>query len=96
MHPWHEQTAEVAASLTGGSLAIPVMGVVEAWGRIEVDEDGFRAEFARPDVLILLPRTVPTHLRGDPHGAGADLPVEVLRLTKADSDVSYCADGAPG
>ncbi len=30
-----------------------VMGVVEAWGRIEVHKGGFRAEFARPSVLIV-------------------------------------------
>ena len=29
-----------------------VFGVVEAWGRMEVHEDGFRAEFARPIALF--------------------------------------------
>ena len=29
-----------------------VFGVIEAWGRIEVHEDGFRAQFARPIALF--------------------------------------------
>lgn len=31
-------------------------GVIEAWGRVELHEDGFRAEFARPVALLVPPR----------------------------------------
>ena len=97
MHPWPEQTSEIARSLLGGSdLAIPVMGIVEAWGRIEVHEDGFRAEYARPHSLVLFtdsspddyaeilagPRRGPTGRR-DPRPGGGSL-------------VGYCAESAPG
>ena len=97
MHPWPEPTAEVARSLLDGySLAIPVMGVVEAWGRIEVHEDGFRAEFARPHALILFPESFPPIYAEILTVLARTYRVEVLRLTEADSVVSYCAERAPG
>ncbi len=39
----------------GGTVYLPmgVLGVVEAWGRIELHSQGFRAEFARPVALAV-------------------------------------------
>ena len=43
-------------SIADAADAFPtaVAGIVEAWGRIELHADGFRAEFARPHTLALI------------------------------------------
>lgn len=38
----------------GDAFPTAVAGIVEAWGRIELHADGFRAEFARPHTLALI------------------------------------------
>ena len=32
-----------------------LLGMIEAWGRVELHADGFRAEFARPNAIVSLP-----------------------------------------
>ncbi len=97
MHPWPEQTSEVAGSLLGGGeLAIPVMGIVEAWGRIEVHGDGIRAEFARPHALVLFPESFPPDYAEILAVLARTYQVGVLRFAEAESVVSYCAERAPG
>ncbi len=97
MHPWPEQTSEVSASLLGGGeLAIPVMGIVEAWGRIEVHGDGIRAEFARPHALVLFPESFPPDYAEILAVLARTYRVGVVRVTEAESVVSYCAERAPG
>ena len=97
MHPWPEQTAEVAGSLLAGDdLAIPVMGVVEAWGRIEVHEDGFRAEYARPHSLVLFTDSFPDDYAEILAVLASTYEVGVVRVQEAGSLVLYCAENAPG
>ena len=97
MHPWPEQTSEVASSLLGGSdLAIPVMGIVEAWGRIEVHEDGFRAEYARPHALVLFTDSFPDDYAEILAVLAATYRVGVVRVQEAGSLVLHCAEHAPG
>ena len=45
--------ARLAASLGGHELPVEIAGAVAAWGRIEIHEDGFRAERARVVALAL-------------------------------------------
>ncbi len=97
MHPWPEQTAEVAGSLLAGNdLAIPVMGVVEAWGRIEVHEDGFRAEYARPHSLVLFTDSFPDDYAEILAVLASTYRVGVVRVQEAGSLVLHCAENAPG
>ena len=97
MHPWPEQTSEVARSLIGGSdLAIPVMGIVEAWGRIEVHEDGMRAEYARPHSLLLFTESFPPDYAEILGVLARTYRVPILEVEDAEAVVSYCADSAPG
>jgi hypothetical protein len=52
-HPWARDPNSDFLRVDGMGLEPDeVFGVVEAWGRIEVHEDGFRAEFARPIALF--------------------------------------------
>ncbi len=97
MHPWTEQTAGVSRSLLDGSdLAIPVMGIVEAWGRIEVHEDGFRAEYARPHALVLFTDSFPDDYAEILAVLASTYRVGVVRVQEAGSLVVYCAENAPG
>jgi len=52
VHPHAAGTA--LAYMSGGSDLGTVAGIVEAWGRVEVHEDGFRAEYARPVAIALV------------------------------------------
>jgi hypothetical protein len=52
VHAWHPR-ARAARRILAGRREIP--GIVEARGAIEVHEDGFRAERARPYALLLAP-----------------------------------------
>ena len=45
--------SESSARPTADTGCTQVAGIVEAWGTVEVHEDGFRAEYARPLALIL-------------------------------------------
>ena len=52
-HPWARRPIEDWDLLWGVSPEDNwLIGVVEAWGQLEVHEDGFRAQFARPILLI--------------------------------------------
>ena len=54
-HPWSHEARNLDSSPAwnrGWSLA----GAVEAWGRIELHREGFRAEFARPVAFLAPPR----------------------------------------
>ncbi len=52
-HPWARSAVQDYDLLAGVSPNDEwLIGVVEAWGHLEVHEDGFRAQFARPILLI--------------------------------------------
>lgn len=53
LHAWHPSRRSARRVL---ALRREVPGIVEAQGAIEVHEDGFRAQRARPCVLFLTPR----------------------------------------
>ncbi len=57
LHPDPEIALPVVKSapgVDGNGLgeSLQLVGVIEAWGRVELREDGFRAEYARPVVLV--------------------------------------------
>src|SRR4051794_9302405 len=52
IHAWHPSTASARRVLAGRAT---VAGIVEAAGRIELHEDGFRAQRARPYALVAGP-----------------------------------------
>lgn len=53
LHPSPKSASEVFRVEDGHRLPAEIAGLVEAWGRVEVHETGFRAQFARPVALIL-------------------------------------------
>jgi hypothetical protein len=80
VHAWHPSRSS-ARRVLAGRRAIP--GVAEARGAIELHEDGFRAERARPAALFLLPgRNARLYQRlAESYGAElleADGPAELL------------------
>jgi hypothetical protein len=48
--PWSVKSLVMVQS--SGRLSIT--GIVEAWGRVHVHREGFRAEYARPTTLLLI------------------------------------------
>lgn len=75
-----------ARGILSGRREIP--GIAEARGQIEVHEDGFRAERARPYVLLLLPGRNARLLErlGKAYGA------EVVEVDGADAVVTLCRE----
>jgi hypothetical protein len=64
-----------------------VHGIVEAWGRVELHEDGFRAEFARPHAIV--------HVEGygswnDSREVAEALRIEHLSFEKVAEVAAYC------
>jgi hypothetical protein len=70
------------------SVRREIPGIAEARGQIEVHEDGFRAEHARPYVLLLLPGRNARRLErlGQAYGA------EVVEVDGADAVVTLCRE----
>ncbi|MFN8161714.1 MAG: hypothetical protein U0R52_11805 [Solirubrobacterales bacterium] len=56
MHPWaigdEWPWADLAAS--GPAAELGAIGIVEAWGKVQVHREGFRAQYARPVRLALV------------------------------------------
>lgn len=53
LHPNPESAVQLMQGSNEGVWPAEICGVVEAWGRVEVHESGFRAEFARPYALCV-------------------------------------------
>jgi hypothetical protein len=70
--------------------ALWIAGLVEAWGRVEIHSEGFRAEYARP--LALLVMGLPRH--GEYHdvaaAAAAAYRVDLLDLESPAQVVAHC------
>lgn len=89
LHAWHP-TRRFARKILSGRREVP--GVVEARGSIEVHDDGFRAERARPFALVLAPgRNEPLVRRlADAYGA------RVVEAGGADDVLAFCRESGLG
>ncbi|MFN8161676.1 MAG: hypothetical protein U0R52_11610 [Solirubrobacterales bacterium] len=98
MHPWAGQAGEVADSLAAGGRrdAIGVLGIVEAWGRVEVHADGFRAELARPRAFVHLATAFDDSHRELLEGLARVHGAELIRVPDAAALVEVCAARFPG
>lgn len=59
-HPGEDSARELYWALRQdprNPSAVHAIGIVEAWGSLEVHDSGFRAEYARPHALVLFERT---------------------------------------
>jgi hypothetical protein len=52
LHAWHPRPP-AARRVLAGRFEVP--GILEAWGEVELHEDGFRAELGRPHTLVVAP-----------------------------------------
>jgi hypothetical protein len=89
IHAWHPRP-RAARRILAGRREIP--GIVEARGAIEVHEDGFRAERARPYALLLTPirNAALAHRLGDAY----DVPV--VEVADADAVLDWCSERGIG
>jgi hypothetical protein len=83
IHAWHPRRRWARRTL---AVRARVAGVVEASGAIEVHEDGFRAQRARPHALVLPPRRDPGLVRR----LAAAYRVPVIETGDADAVVQWC------
>jgi hypothetical protein len=51
LHPWE---AQVPLPASGDGFPNEICGIIEAWGRVELHANGFRAQYARPIALALV------------------------------------------
>jgi hypothetical protein len=89
LHAWHP-TRRFARRILAGSREVP--GIVEARGAIEVHEDGFRAERARPFALFLAPgrNAQLVNRLGDAYG------VRLVEAGGADDVLAFCQEHGLG
>jgi hypothetical protein len=89
IHAWHPSAASARRVLAGRA---EVPGVVEADGPIELHEEGFRAQRARPHVLFVAPRRNAAAVQrlGRRHG------VPVVTIGSAEELAAYCRDRGLG
>jgi hypothetical protein len=89
VHAWHPRRAAAKRVLaTRGEVA----GVVEAGGAVEVHEDGFRAERARPYALVLAPGRNAQLVRRLAHAYG----VETIEVRRPDDLLAWCRERGLG
>ena len=53
LHPWNVQECEYVKRAGCGD-GLTVVGLVEAWGKVQLHQEGFRAQYARPVALALI------------------------------------------
>jgi hypothetical protein len=85
IHAWHPRP-RAARRILAGRREIP--GIVEARGAIEVHEDGFRAERARPYALLLAPgrNAALVDRLADAYG------VPVVEVAEGDAVLDWCRE----
>jgi hypothetical protein len=69
-----------------------IAGVIEAGGAVEVHEDGFRAERARPHALVLAPGRNQHLVRRLAHAYGA----ETIEIRRPDDLLAWCRERGLG
>ena len=89
VHGWHP-TPRAARRVCSVRREVP--GIIEASGAVEVHEDGFRAERARPHALIVLPDRNARQIERLAEAYDA----RVLRVDSADELFAYCQEHARG
>lgn len=89
IHAWHPRR-RAARRILAGRREIP--GIVEARGAIEVHEDGFRAQRARPYALLLAPgrNAALAHRLGDAYR------VPVVEVADADAVLAWSRENGLG
>jgi hypothetical protein len=89
VHAWHPRR-RAARRILAARREVP--GVVEARGAIEVHEDGFRAERARPYALLL----APGRNAGLVHRLGEAYHVPVVEAAGEDAVLAWCDEHGLG
>jgi hypothetical protein len=89
IHAWHPRRAS-ARRILRSRFDLP--GIVEADGAVEVHEDGFRAQRARPYAFVRLPGRNPFVIERLAAAYGA----EVLDLRHADELLAVCRERSLG
>jgi hypothetical protein len=89
VHAWHPRK-RAARRILAGRREVP--GIVEARGAIEVHEDGFRAERARPFALLL----APGRNAGLVHRLGEAYRVPVVEARGEDAVLAWCGERGLG
>lgn len=89
VHAWHPRS-RAARRILAARREVP--GIVEASGAIEVHEDGFRAERARPYALLLAPGRNAALV----HRLGEAYHVPVVEAAAPDAVLSWCREHGLG
>jgi hypothetical protein len=89
VHAWHPR-ARAARRILAGRREVP--GIVEASGAIEVHEDGFRAQRARPYALLL----APGRNAALAHRLGEAYQVPVVEAAGPDAVLGWCEEQGLG
>ncbi len=92
LYAWHPSAARTAYSLFRGDDEGGCTGIVEAWGRVQLHREGFRARYARPTVLILPRAAVGTGHEATIRRLAAAHRAEVAVVAGAGDLERYCRE----
>lgn len=96
LHPRVSVARDLRRECAQETSAALVVGIVEAWGRVELHRDGFRAEYARPYAFVEFESVDdPAHAARTKEVARAH-GVPVLRVAGAGSLYRHCSDQGLG
>lgn len=97
LHP--DERAIAYTELVDFEAATPphaIVGIIEAWGRIELYRDGFRAEYARVGALAVLGRHRLGAARANLEALADRYDAELLRFCGVDELVAHCRERGLG
>src|SRR5262249_27963483 len=96
VHPWAASGEEGSSLLVSGPSELGIVGLVEAWGIVQLHPEGFRAQYARPAALALLGFPRATEYGRLVAGVATAHGVEVIEARDLDDFSSDCARAGMG
>ena len=91
LHPWNVQECEYVKPAGPGNR-LTVVGLIEAWGKVQVHQEGFRAQYARPVALALIGATRESSYGRLVANLAADHSAELLEVASVPALTGLCAE----
>lgn len=95
-HPWAVEPDAWDAGEWPRSFPMGVAGIVEAWGRVQVHAEGFRAQYARPRALAVIGCSLDSDFGRVVRGLGDAHKADVLEMRNTGALIEHCVRAGHG
>lgn len=95
-HPWLADPGRPLRSWRGLRQPLSVVGLIEAWGQVQLHGNGFRAQYARPVALLLLGYSLTSQYGRLVSQAAEAHCADVLKLPGLLALAEHCSDAGIG